>query len=330
MKNRNVVKQDYQLVNAKYKLNTSEIKFILTVLAQIDTDDKRFSTYEIKVSELESKLEVEQNETRLKQFAKKLMSKPLEVPTKDGWIVFNWFSKIQYVRGQAKFIVRIDDDLRPYLLELKERFVKYNLRYILPLTSNYSIRLYQLLKEYEKLTCRTFKLSELQDLLQVPKSLMIYADFKRKVLQVAEKELIENCDIFFEYEEKKEGRKVNEILFRIKPNYSNLTKEPTLFDVGHISEFSKYYGRSISTVRGTKTLLKIENPTNERPSYRLFYLDGSWSDLALKSEVLFALGEISADELVTLSDLGTILKKKIRKLTQKEADIINKYGLNDL
>lgn len=330
MKNRNVIKQDYQLVNAKYKLNTSEIKFILTVLAQIDTDDKRFSTYEIKVSELEDKLQSEQNETRLKQFAKKLMSKPLEVPTNDGWIVFNWFSKIQYVRGQSKFIVRIDDDLRPYLLELKERFVKYNLGYILPLTSNYSIRLYQLLKEYEKLTCRTFKLTELQEILQVPKSLLVYADFKRKVLQVAEKELIENCDIFFEYEELKEGRKVDKILFRIKPNYRNISKPSTLFDVGHISEFSRFYGRSISTVRGTKTLLKIENPTNERPVYRLFYLDGSWSDLALKSEVLFALGEISADDLVTLSDLSEILKKKLRKLTPKEAEIIHKYGLNDL
>lgn len=276
MKNRNVVKQDYQLVNAKYKLNTSEIKFILTVLAQIDTDDKRFSTYEIKVSELESKLEVEQNETRLKQFAKKLMSKPLEVHTKDGWIVFNWFSKIQYVRGQAKFIVRIDDDLRPYLLELKERFVKYNLRYILPLTSNYSIRLYQLLKEYEKLTCRTFKLSELQDLLQVPKSLMVYADFKRKVLQVAEKELIENCDIFFEYEEKKEGRKVNEILFRIKPNSKNiLDKQSSLF-VPDASKYIQYIGRKVSTKDGGKVISLI---TPYDKFLKVDFTDGSYSNV---------------------------------------------------
>ena len=94
MKNRNIVKQDYKLVNAKYKLNTSEIKFIMTVLAQINMNDEEFSTYEIKVSELEEKLQAEQNETRLKQFAKQLMSKPLEDPTDTGWIVFNWFSKI--------------------------------------------------------------------------------------------------------------------------------------------------------------------------------------------------------------------------------------------
>lgn len=324
MKNRNIIKQDYQLVNAKYKLNTSEIKFILTVLAQIDTDDKRFSTYEIKVSELESKLQSEQNETRLKQFAKKLMSKPLEVPTKDGWIVFNWFSKIQYIRGQAKFIVRIDDDLRPYLLELKERFVKYNLGYILPLTSNYSIRLYQLLKEYEKLSRRTFAVSELQDILQVPRSLLVYADFKRKVLQVAEKELIEYCDIFFEFEEIKVGKKVNEILFRIKPNYSNLKKNTTLFDISDLDEFSKFYGRQITTLKGTKTLVKIDLPNDDRPVYRLHYLDRTFSDLPLKSEVLYAVGEISEKELITLDMVDKILSKK--KFNKEEAEIIKKYS----
>ena len=231
MKNRNIVKQDYQLVNARYKLNTSEIKFIMTAIAQINADDEEFQEYEIKVSELEQKLQAEQNETRLKKFAKKLLSKPLEIPTQDGWIVANWFADIEYVRGQAKFKVTISEKLKPYLLELKKRFVKYNLKYILPLTSNYSIRIYQLLKEYEKLQKRTFTVAELQELLQVTKSLKRYSQFKQKVLKVAEKELIENCDIFFEFEEIKQQRKVNEILFRIKTNKELLEKEqPSLFD----------------------------------------------------------------------------------------------------
>ena len=238
MKNRNVVKQDYHLVNARYKLNTSEIKFIMTAIAQINMDDDDLKEYEIKVSELEEKLQAEQNETRLKQFAKKLLSKPLEIPTNDGWMVFNWFSKIQYVRKQAKFIVRIDKDLKPYLLKLKERFVKYNLKYILPLTSNYSIRIYQLLKEYQKLQKRTFTVQELQDLLQVPKSyISSYKDFKKNVLKVAYEELKEYCDIYFEkidYKlgtEKKQGKKVTEIVFKIKTNKDLLEKEqPSLFD----------------------------------------------------------------------------------------------------
>jgi plasmid replication initiation protein len=276
MKNRNVVKQDYQLVNAKYKLNTSEIKFIMIALAQINADDKEFKDYEIKVSELELKLQSEQHETRLKQFAKNILSKPLEVPTNDGWIVFNWFQDIEYIRGQAKFRVSISKKLMPYLLELKERFVKYNLGYILPLTSNYSIRLYQLLKEYEKLTRRTFTVVELQDLLQVPNSLKRYDNFKRKVLQVAEKELIENCDIFFEFEEIKEGRKVNEILFRIKPNSKNiLDKQPSLF-FPDASKYIQYIGRKVSTKDGGKVISLI---TPYDKFLKVDFTDGSYSNV---------------------------------------------------
>lgn len=262
MKNRNIIKQDYHLVNAKYKLNTSEIKFILSVLSQIDSDDLEFKEYEIKVSDLETRLQSKQNETHLKQFAKKILSKPLEVPTNDGWIVFNWFEHIEYVRGHSKFKVSISKKLKPYLLELKERFVKYNLGFILPLTSNYSIRIYQLLKEYEKLTRRTFTVLELQELLQVPKSLIRYDNFKRKVLQVAEKELIENCDIFFEFEEIKEGRKINEILFRIKPNRAILpNNQPSLF-VSEPSKYQLYIGKSIATPQGIK-IIKLITEFNE-------------------------------------------------------------------
>ena len=211
------VTQDFNLVNAKYKLNTSEVKFILTALTQLDSkQDEILREYEIKVSDLEKKLQVEQNSTRLKQFAKKLMSKPLEVPTDSGWIVFNWFSKIQYCEKERLFRVRIEEDLKPYLLQLKERFVTYNLQNILPLTSTYSVRIYQLLKEYEKLKKRYFDVVELQEILQVPKSLKVYADFKRKVLRVAERELLQHTDIFFDFEEVKEGRRVVKLIFRIQ------------------------------------------------------------------------------------------------------------------
>ncbi len=238
------VSQDFPLVNAKYKLNTSEMKFILTAMTQLDSkNDEVLKEYEIKVSDLEKKLQAEQNETRLKQFAKKLMSKPLEVPTKDGWIIANWFSDIEYIRGQAKFKVRFSEKLKPFLLQLKKRFVAYNLRYILPLTSNYSIRIYQLLKEYEKLTKRYFTVEELQDILQVPKSYKNYSKFKQGILRVAEKELLEHTDIYFTIEEEKEGRKVSRLIFKIHKNtHKQEVKQARLFDSQAPKDYSNLYG----------------------------------------------------------------------------------------
>jgi plasmid replication initiation protein len=247
------IRQDYQLVNAKYKLSTTEIKFILLSLTQIKKEDTEFQEYEIKVSELEAYLQAEQNETRLKQFAKKMMSKPLEVPTGDGWIIANWFGDVEYIRGQAKFKVSFSKKLKPYLLDLQKRFVNYNLRYIIPLTSSYSVRIYQMLKEYEKLKIRYIKVDELMDILQVPTSYKIYNRFKEKVLEIAEKELLEHTDIYFTLEEEKEGRKVDRLIFRIYPNkHKEDLKTGTLFDATPTSDYFRYYGKSVSFVNGSK------------------------------------------------------------------------------
>lgn len=243
------VRQNYQLVNAKYKLDTTEIKFIMVAITQIKKEDTALQEYEIKVSDLESILGAEQNHPRLKQFAKKIMSKPLEVPTDDGWIVANWFADVEYKKGQAKFIVTFSSKLKPYLLDLRERYVHHNLKYILPLASTYSVRIYQLLKEYEKLTKRYFEVSELMEILQVPKSLERYDNFKRKVLKVAELELFEHTDIAFTFEEEKQGKKVSRLIFRISPNPKNKSKEQSskqgTFDLKLENKFDEYYGKNV-------------------------------------------------------------------------------------
>lgn len=264
MSNRQIVKQDFKLVNAKYKLNTSEIKIIMNAISEIKMEDDEFHTYRIHLKDLSTELHnksLSNNHTTLKNFCENLMKKPIYIPEEGrNFVVLNWFQSIRYLHNEASFEYKISSDLKPYLLELKERFVKYNLKYILPLTSNYSIRLYQLFKEYEKASKRTFTVEELQELLQVPSSYKRYSQFKQKVIQVAERELIENCDIFFEYEEIKLGRKVNELLFRIKPNREILDKEnPSLFENSTTpSEYNKFLKTKVKMSTGeVKTITKI-------------------------------------------------------------------------
>lgn len=273
--NRNIVKQGYELINAKYKLNSSEVKFILNAITKINRDDTELTEYEITIKELESKFEVEQNETRLKQFAKKILSKPLEIPTQDGWIIANWFSDIEYIRGKAMFKVSFSKKLRPYLLELKENFVKYHIENIINLNSEYSIKIYQLLKQYESIGSRTFTVSEIQELLQVPKSLLRYDNFKRKVLEVAKKELVYKSDICFEYNEIKDIRKVVKLEFIIKDNDSKFDKKG-LKELAKDKYTDKYFGKNLvidSKIYIIKQVEKIDNKT-----FKVLTLDRQFKD----------------------------------------------------
>ncbi len=141
-------------------------------------------------------------------------------------MLYNWFSKAEYVKNQGVIKVNIHPDLKPFLLNLKERFIKYSLKYALSMSSAYAIRIYELLVEYKKLGFRIFELSQLHDLLKVPKSLKKrFPDFKRKVLLIAKEEINEHTDLLVDFEEIKEGRKVVKIKFIIKDKNENKKKQ---------------------------------------------------------------------------------------------------------
>lgn len=216
-----VVKQGHKLVNARYKLNTNEMKLILFAISEISKNDPDDYVYKIKISELGNHLDNESlknKHTRLKEFCESLLRKPLYIPDDTGgFLIATWFSSLRYVPGVGELHYRISTDLKPFLIDLQRRFIQYNLSYILPLTSTYSIRVYQLLKEYQKIGHRKFDLKELQTMLDVPQSLKaLYSNFKLRVLAVAQREINTYTDINFDYEEIKSGKKVVTLKFIIK------------------------------------------------------------------------------------------------------------------
>lgn len=94
--------------------------------------------------------------------------------------------------------------------------------------SQYSIRLYELLKSYygiksgqgqtdNKKVSWTINLDELKKKLMVDtiKSYSNYAEFKRKILEVAQKEINELTDISIYFEPITKGRKTEKVKFTI-------------------------------------------------------------------------------------------------------------------
>lgn len=222
---RNIIKQGYEIINSRYKMTASETKFVLGAIAQIKMEDEDFHEYVIPVADLEEKLQFSKNKhTRLKAFAKALMSKPISIPTDDGFEVYNWFSKIKYINSEAVFKVHIHKDLKPYLLQLKNRITKTNLQHIIKLNSTYAIRIFHFLKEHQKIGHREFEIEELHELMQTPKSYRkLYTNFKQKVLDIAVKEINLYTDIKVSYEESKKIRKrVTHINFIIHKNDEDL------------------------------------------------------------------------------------------------------------
>lgn len=98
----------------------------------------------------------------------------------------------------------------------------YDIRNILKLTRPYSIRIYELLKQYEKIGRRSFDVENLKLILGIlPGEYKLYGHFKDKVILKAQSDLVAETDISFSVRRgRKRGKKVVGLTFFIHSNNS--------------------------------------------------------------------------------------------------------------
>ena len=219
---RNYFRESHLITNGKVSYTSSEIDLIMMLLTSVKKEDVGFMEYVFSVHELERKAGKKINHTQLRDTAKSLMSKVIEIQeTPKKWKLFTWFSRFAYDDGIVT--CSFHPDLRPYLLELQGRFNIGNIKYLLPMKSSYSKRIYMLLKDRAKHGSRTFDLDELRELLKVPKSHQEnYGEFKRKVLIQAKADINKYTDLQVDFEEIKPSRRVTGVTFTIKKNQADL------------------------------------------------------------------------------------------------------------
>lgn len=224
-----LIKKSNDLVEARYKFDIWEMRVFSKMITMIEMDDGDFKDYKIYLKEFikDYSLEGDKNSYRfLREGAEKLLRKIVTIINKTEVKSAQKFQtpvvaglRTSLYDDDGKFIqVSFHPEMKPYLLELKERFLVYDVRNILKLPSTYSIRIYELLKQYEKLRTRTFDVSELKEILGITKEYKLYANFKQRVVDKAQKDLEEFTDIRFVYEEIKDGKAVVTLVFHIESN----------------------------------------------------------------------------------------------------------------
>ena len=223
--------KDNRLVNASYKLNVGELKLILAISSMVNPFDEEFKDYLISIKDFAKLLDVDLSTnknfySRVKKASGILLSKRVTIHEKEGDFQTLWLSGIQYNDKKGKVAVSFHPKLIKYYLQL-QKYTKYRLKNITNLNSEYSLKLYEALKQYEKIGERIYDLKELKKFLGVENEYDRFYDLKKRILLVTQKEISEKTDISFVFEEIKEGRSIKKIRFNIKTNKSKLAKEPT-------------------------------------------------------------------------------------------------------
>jgi len=238
-----LIKKSNQLVEAKYKFDIWETRVFAKMISLIKLDDADFKDYRIYIKDIIDEFALsDQNSSyeRIKEGAINLMSKTVKIlrDTDEGETEFhtNIISGVEHLKNDGLYIdISFHPKMKPFLLQLKDRFTTYDVRNILLLPSSYSIRLYELLKQYEKIGQRKFDIYELKETVGAIESIIkrkkteiidhypLYGNFRQRVLLKAQKDLLKYTDIKFTFEPIKRGRKVTEIIFYISKNHPTRT-----------------------------------------------------------------------------------------------------------
>ena len=204
------------LVEAKYKLTTNEQRIILFILSEkIRKNDIKFGVYKFYAEELKHCFgRGMESFERIVETIKKLRTRSIKIWDGNEEIDTDWVSYAAFNWDTKEITVEFPQSMEPYLLQLKSRFTSYRVENIIYLKSLYSIRIYELLKQYLQIKSRTFNINELKEILCIPHNgYSRYSHFRIKVLDVAHRQINENSDVSFKYEPIKKGKKVVEILF---------------------------------------------------------------------------------------------------------------------
>lgn len=155
----------------------------------------------------------------LHKSCKKLMktSVILEKPELNETWEINICSMAQYNEKAGSITIQFTDSIMPYLAQVKERFVLYNLKEIGNFGSLYTTRLYELIQEFKETGWLRKSVQQLREVFAVGSKFTAYKDFKKYTFAHACEEINKNYDMSLSFKEIKEGRKVAAVEFSFKP-----------------------------------------------------------------------------------------------------------------
>lgn len=137
---------------------------------------------------------------------KKLSNREIEIETEDVWVFTHWVMTVRHDKKKNIYNIDVSREIMPFLVALAEEFTTYDLTVAISLRSTYSQRFYEFCSQYKNRTNKSFffTIEKLREMLKIENKYKNGSDFKKYVLDVAQKELKElydkgGCELWFEF-----------------------------------------------------------------------------------------------------------------------------------
>lgn len=221
----NPVRKANNLIQGKYTMNQAESKIMDVILSLLPEVSENINYIEVPTNKLCEFCKI--NLRELKDATKSMVKAYLSFVGEDATgkkveLQTTWLSSAVYMPSKGLVRLRINDDLKPYLLDLRRNKRPYTQFAIKELVSStyYTKRIYEVACQYKSIGKRPkLDIIELRDMLGIEEGKYgKFSHFRDRVLDTAIKNIEENKDMEYSvsYELEKVGRAYTHIIFYTK------------------------------------------------------------------------------------------------------------------
>ena len=223
----NTVRKSNNLIfNSHFDLTLQQQKIMFFLTSQINYNDKDFKEYTFRIVDFCRICDIDtvggKSYKLLKEAIKTLADKSIWITRDDGIeTLLRFIEKPEIDKKRGVITVRIDKDMKPYLLQLRKNYTTFELLYTLRFKHKASPRLYELLKarHFDDLKPYVYvvPIDDLRVLLNADTATYKkYKYFNKFVLAPALKEINEQTDLTITYKPRKTGKSITDAEFTIE------------------------------------------------------------------------------------------------------------------
>ena len=240
-----VLFQANALTSAYYEMSALQKNIFYMVQSQLGANDAPDKGYVVKVKDIMAATDTVNIYKNLQIATESMMQKILNIPVNGNLLQVAPFSSVLYNYGEGTITLRIDSQLRPFLFNLDSKFTTLGKTEALNVSGKHTKRIYEMLSQWKSMGLMKITLLELKhriklyDPLTKEEQYPIWAEFKRRVLDLAVEEINEKTDLNVQFYTERENRKIYQLKWTIKVTKThNLTPTPSDLHQRLITEFS--------------------------------------------------------------------------------------------
>lgn len=227
----NYVVQSNNLVGGRQALKLNSAKLIRAAIMQIVKEDDALKPYIITIKDFANLLHID--ESNMYKFADEITNdiirNPVYIKKRDGkavkWIKIPWVTRCEYNSNKG-IALKLNDELKPFLIDLKKHYTQYSLQEVLAMKSVYAIRIFEIIqsKIMDKVLPKNgsdieLSVQEIRECCGCEDKYPAFGNFRVKVLDKAKSEINRVTMYRMDYSYIKQGKSVVAIKFHVNMCY---------------------------------------------------------------------------------------------------------------